>query len=77
MTAAMVAEDGSEARSWLLHRAADIAMQLDLTSYEELDEVMTGYLYSWTFSIAVMRDILDIIDSRTTVLLGGMEAPLL
>ena len=67
VTAATVADETPQTRTWLINRAADTAIQLDLTKYEELDEAMIGFLYSWTFSIQVMRDVLDAIDSRSMV----------
>ena len=64
ITAATVTDDVSDIRGWLISRAADIAFNLDLTSYEDLDEAMVGFLYSWTFSIQVMREVLDMVDAR-------------
>ncbi len=64
VTAATVAEHDSEVRQWLVSRAADTAIQLGLTSYEELDEAMIGFLYSWTFSIQVMREIPELVSTR-------------
>ena len=64
LTAATVAEHTSEVRKWLITRAAESATELGLTTYEDLDGVMIGFLYSWTFSIRVMREILDLIDMR-------------
>jgi hypothetical protein len=66
MTAAVAVEDGTFVKYWLLQQAASTALHLDLTSYEDLHEAMTGFLYSWTYSLQTMRDVLIIIEMGGT-----------
>lgn len=70
---ALVAEHSSEVKMWLITRAADTAIQLGLTTYEDLDQAMIWFLYSWTFSIQAMREILDLIDLRPLDARGAYE----
>ena len=65
ITAATVATEGSATRLWLVDRAANVAIKLGFTSYGEIHESMLGFLYTWTFYLPAMRELIKVINDRT------------